>query len=113
MYVFSCSPHPYLFFNKDGHSFTFVGFRIDGNTGHLLDVFGRVLEQRTMSTQLLTALNANFVDLSEDCRHWSKDKILMKIAKIMGIESHDPDPTYALTADNLMKILAIHMRFRY
>ena len=66
-----------------------------------------------MSTQLLTALHANFVNLSEDCRCWSKDQILMKLAKVMGIEPHDPDPAYALTVDNLMKILAIHMRFRY
>ena len=32
----------------------------------------------------------------------------------MGIEDvYDPDETYELTMDNMMKILAIHMRFRY
>jgi len=107
----SCSPHPYLFFNQDGHSLTFVGFRIDERTGHLLDISG-VLEERIISTQLLTALHANFANLSEDYRRWSKDQILMKLAKVMGIEPHDPDPSYALTPDNLIKILAIHMRFR-
>ena len=31
----------------------------------------------------------------------------------MGIEiGYDPDSTYELTVDNMMKILAIHMRFR-
>jgi hypothetical protein len=32
----------------------------------------------------------------------------------MGIEmAHDPDETYELTTDNVKKILAIYMRFRY
>lgn len=31
----------------------------------------------------------------------------------MGLDYHmDPDMSYALTADNLIKILAIQMRFR-
>ena len=33
---------------------------------------------------------------------------------MMGIENvYDPDPTYELTADNVKKMLAIHMRFRF
>lgn len=32
----------------------------------------------------------------------------------MGLEDvFDPDPTYELTTDNVKKILAIYMRFRY
>ena len=32
----------------------------------------------------------------------------------MGVEwLHDPDRAYELTTDNVKKILAIHMRFRY
>ena len=32
----------------------------------------------------------------------------------MGVEwPYDPDDSYELTTDNLKKILAIHMRFRY
>ena len=32
----------------------------------------------------------------------------------MGVVgTHDPDPTYELTIDNMKKILAIHMRLRY
>ena len=39
--------------------------------------------------------------------------MIQKIAFVMGRECHmDPDPSYALTADNLIKILAIQMRFR-
>ena len=109
------SPHPYLFFNRDGNSITFVGFRIAEDSGDLLDTSGagHVLQRKIMSIQLLNALRVNFVDLSEDCRQWSKDLILLKLARVMGIEPHDPDPTYALTADNLIKMLAIYMRLRY
>ena len=31
----------------------------------------------------------------------------------MGVQKHDPDHTYELTTDNVKKILAILMRFRY
>ena len=113
--VSPCSPHPYLFFNQDRDSVTFVGFRIAEKSGDLLDTSGagRVLQRKIMPIQLLNVLSANFVNLSEDCRQWSKYDILLKLARVMGVEPHDPDPTYALTADNLIKMLAIYMRFRY
>jgi len=41
------------------------------------------------------------------------DKI-KKMCHVMGIDDvFDPDPTYELTADNVKKMLAIYMRFRY
>lgn len=91
---------------------TFVGFRIAQKTCHLLDISGKILERRIISTQLLTGLCIHGVNVSEDCRTWKKDQILIKLAVFMGIEPHDPDPSYALTADNFIKILAIQMRFR-
>lgn len=36
------------------------------------------------------------------------------MCQIMGIDMvHDPDPTYELTADNVKKMMAIYMRFRW
>ena len=36
------------------------------------------------------------------------------LCKVMGVEIiYDPDSTYELTIDNMMKILAIHMRFKF
>jgi len=36
------------------------------------------------------------------------------MCSVMGIENvHDPDATYELTADNVKKMLAIYMRFRF
>ena len=40
--------------------------------------------------------------------------MIQKIGMVMGFESVvDPDESYVLTVDNVVKILAIHMRFRY
>ena len=44
--------------------------------------------------------------------------MLLKLATVLecikdGKSVINPDPTYVLTYDNLMKMLAIHMRFRY
>lgn len=36
-----------------------------------------------------------------------------KLCRIIGAENYDPDKTYELTADNVKKMLAIYMRFRY
>ena len=42
-----------------------------------------------------------------------RSKKLEMLCKVMGVEIvYDPDSTYELTIDNMMKILAIHMRFR-
>ena len=96
-------------------SFTFVGFVVTNN-GDLCDPAqcGGILERGIMSPQLYTGLAAQRVNFTEDYRHWPKDVMISKISTIMGIEwPYDPDPTYVLTVDNLIKILAIQMRFRY
>lgn len=42
--------------------------------------------------------------------------MLKKLIRVLGIKeggsSVDPDESYVLTVDNLMKMLAIHMKFR-
>lgn len=43
-----------------------------------------------------------------------REKKIDKLCTVMGIANPcDPDPTYELTTDNVKKILAIYMRFRY
>ena len=67
-----------------------------------------------MTHELYTGLNAQRVNFSDDYHNWSKEVMIHKISTVMGIEwLDDPDPTYVLTVDNLIKILAIQMRFRY
>ncbi|WAR07198.1 R213A-like protein, partial [Mya arenaria] len=96
------SPHPYLFFNSDRFTFTFLGFYIDRNTGNLVDQqTNRVLEEGIMAQNLYDSLVRN------------QAPKIMKLCSIMGVEfPHDPDSTYELTTDNVKKIMAIYMRFR-
>ena len=108
------SYHPYLFFNEDSMSITFVGFNATRN-GDLRDpVKNVVIETAALTRQLYYGLLHNQVDLSENYQTWDKFTMIQKIGMVMGLEwSLDPDPTYVLTVDNVIKIMAIHMRFRY
>ena len=106
------SSHPYIFFNKDGFSITFVGFIINPN-GDLVDLKKTVLEHRIMTPQQYTGLKNNGVNFDDDYHQWQKDTMIEKITTVMGLDSSaNPDETYILTVDNLIKILAIQMRFR-
>ena len=106
--------HPYLFFNPDRHTMTFLGFHISFQ-GHLLDSDNPsvVIENNIMHPQLLQILAANGVLLQENYHMLTKKEKILKIGSVMGMEwLADPDPGYVLTLDNIRKILAILMRFR-
>ncbi|XP_068694646.1 E3 ubiquitin-protein ligase rnf213-alpha-like isoform X2 [Montipora foliosa] len=113
------SPHPYVFFNQDGITMTFVGFHIDRN-GNLIDPDRHVIIQpNLMSRHLRTGLTVQFqfgnqrMDFETNYETWSKGEKIEKLCGVMGVEwPYDPENSYELTTDNLMKILAIHMRFR-
>ena len=94
-------------------SITFVGFKVTKN-GDLVDpTHEGILEEAIMTPELYSGLKRNQVKFDDDYRHWQKDTMVKKIATVMGIDSPtDPDQTYVLTVDNLIKILAIQMRFR-
>ena len=67
-----------------------------------------------MNTRLYAGLKENRVNLSENYQSWGKKTMIEKIGMVMGLESiDDPDPSYVLTVDNVLKMLAIQMRFRY
>lgn len=95
-----------MFFNNDGKSLTVVGL-VPSNP-----VLSSPDER--MTQRLCTGLKAQGVNFNEDYRHWTKDIMIQKISAVIGIDCpDDPDPTYVLTVDNLIKILAIQMRFRF
>ncbi|KAK3585576.1 hypothetical protein CHS0354_036763 [Potamilus streckersoni] len=108
------SPHPYLFFNPDGHTITFLGFNIDRRTGNLIDKQTRqVLETSIMPQNLYDSLVRNRVPIQEDFDSLPRKEKIERLCRVMGNEMpHDPDDTYELTTDNVKKILAIYMRFR-
>ena len=111
------NPHPYIFFNPDGHTMTFLGFQISPN-GHLLDSNNQsvIIKKNIMLPQLFNTLSVNRVKLQENYNKLSKIEKVGKIASVVGLDFGpnitDPDPDYVLTLDNVIKILAILMRFR-
>jgi len=39
--------------------------------------------------------------------------MIEKLCRVIGVDyPEDPDDSYVLTTDNLLKMMAIHMRFR-
>ena len=82
--------------------------------GDLIDPTHRgVLEKSIMTQQLYSGLKVNKVNFEEDYRTWKKQTMIEKITTVMGVNlSRDPDKSYVLTVDNLIKILAIQMKFR-
>lgn len=107
------SPHPYIFFNKDRVSITFVGFTVTKQGDLINPVNQQVMERAIMTPQLYTGLQHNRVNFQDDYRVWKKPVMIEKISTVMGVEfPYDPDESYVLTVDNIIKILAIQMRFR-
>ena len=66
-----------------------------------------------MTNSLYSGLISQGVNFGDDYRHWKKPYMIDKLCLVMGVkDKKDPDPTYVLTVDNLIKMLAIQMRFR-
>ncbi|CAC5418097.1 RNF213 [Mytilus coruscus] len=109
------SSHPYVFFNPDGHTMTFLGFCIDPRTLNLIDQKSkRIIEEKFITITLLHGLSSQGVNLEEDFDQLEREKKILKLCTVMGITDaeYDPDPSYELTTDNVKKILAVYMRFR-
>ncbi|XP_062570768.1 E3 ubiquitin-protein ligase rnf213-alpha-like isoform X2 [Saccostrea cucullata] len=108
------SAHPYLFFNPDHHTMTFIGFNISKVNRNLVDnQTGQVLERKIMTPNLWDALVANCVPLQENFEDLNRYEKLERLCRVIGNEfPHDPDETYELTTDNVKKMMAIYMRFR-
>ena len=66
------SPHPYVFFNADGVSMTFLGFNVNPN-GDMVDTqTGKILEHSVMPKELQDALIRQGVSLNEDYDNLSR-----------------------------------------
>ena len=99
-------------FNEDRTTISFVGFMVSPS-GDLIDPRGDILERNVLTSPFCAGFQCQHVDLNDDYRKWNKATMIQKLSLVMGIEyPYDPDDTYVLTVDNLIKILAIQMRFR-
>ncbi|XP_043925567.1 E3 ubiquitin-protein ligase RNF213 [Protopterus annectens] len=110
-------PHPYIFFNDDNTSMTFIGFHLRSNANGGIDAVtpkdGRIIKQDVMTKELYQGLLLQRVPFNIDFDALPRWKKIECLCMVLGIQwPIDPDETYELTTDNVMKILAIHMRFR-
>lgn len=113
--------HPYIFFNADRFSMSFLGFNVKTRQNRLNAVdphSKRVLIEDVMSQELYQGLERQRISLTEDFDQLPRSDKLKRISCVVSAgkgmvdREFDPDPTYEITADNVMKMLAINMRFR-
>ncbi|XP_042369460.1 E3 ubiquitin-protein ligase rnf213-alpha-like [Plectropomus leopardus] len=109
--------HPYIFFNDDRMSMTFIGFHLKLNDQRGVDAInpltGEVIKRNIMTQELYTGLRHQRVPLNMDIDQLSRADKIGHLCSVLGIKwSIDPDETYELTTDNILKMMAIHMRFR-
>lgn len=109
--------HPYIFFNDDHESMTFIGFHLQPNGQNYVDAIDpssrRVIKKNIMTIQLYENLKLQGVPFNIDFDGLQRGEKIERICRVLGIQwPMDPDETYELTTDNILKMLAIHMRFR-
>ncbi|EMP39294.1 hypothetical protein UY3_03467 [Chelonia mydas] len=110
-------PHPYIFFNEDRVSMTFIGFHLQANNNGGIDAInpmsGNIIKKDVMTVQLYKGLVLQRVPFNINFDQLPRDEKLEKLCLVLGIQwAMDPDETYELTTDNILKIFAIEMRFR-
>lgn len=110
-------PHPYIFFNDDHVSMTFIGFHLQLNEQGSVDAIeptsGKVIKKNVMTRVLYEGLKLQRVPFNINFDSLPRGEKIERICNVLGIQwPLDPDETYELTTDNILKMLAIHMRFR-
>ncbi|KAM9358387.1 E3 ubiquitin-protein ligase rnf213-alpha-like [Symphorus nematophorus] len=110
-------PHPYIFFNDDHISMTFIGFHLKLNDQKGVDainpVTGEVIRRNIMTQELYNGLRHQRVPFNKDFDRLPRADKIEHLCSVLGIKwPTDPDETYELTTDNILKMMAIHMRFR-
>ncbi|XP_055097754.1 E3 ubiquitin-protein ligase RNF213 isoform X3 [Symphalangus syndactylus] len=110
-------PHPYVFFNDDHTTMTFIGFHLRPNSEGSVDAINhltrKVIKRDVMTRDLYTGLLLQRVPFNVDFDRLPRHEKLERLCLALGIpQATDPDKTYELTTDNMLKMLAIEMRFR-
>lgn len=107
-------PHPYILFNADNHSMAFLGFYIE-NLNAVEAQTKNIIMKNVITKQLYNQLKGQGVPFNVQFETLSRQDQLNILGGVLGVSSHnirDPDETYQLTLDNVLKILAIHLRFQ-
>jgi len=105
--------HPYIVFHAEDDSMEFLGFHINQNYDAIDAYTQAVLEKAVMSKNLYTTLAYQNVPFNKKFEALSRTEQLEALCRVFGVKCReDPDPSYQLTLDNTMKMLAIHLRFQ-
>jgi hypothetical protein len=81
-------PHPYLFFNPDGQTFTFFGLYVDRTTGSLIDpsTGHKLFDDLTISKALIQGIELQDRHLlRENIADMSKKQKIYKLLCVMGM----------------------------
>ncbi|KAE8588683.1 hypothetical protein XENTR_v10022690 [Xenopus tropicalis] len=110
-------PHPYIFFNDDRMTITFIGFHLRLNSTGNVDAINprdnSIIKKNIMTRQLYRDLENQRVQFNIDFDTLPREEKITMLSRVLGINKpQDPDETYELTMDNTLKILAVTMRFR-
>ena len=66
------SHHPYIFFNQDHTTMTFVGFRVD-DEGQCYDTkSNKIIKDCQVPIKVYKCLKTQTLDLKKDCSVWTK-----------------------------------------
>ncbi|VTJ87284.1 Hypothetical predicted protein, partial [Marmota monax] len=109
-------PHPYVFFSGDHKTMTFIGFHLRPNENGSVDAInhlnGKIIKKDVMTEELYIRLLLQGVPFNVDFDNLPRHEKILRLCRPLGISwALDPDETYELTTDNMLKILAIEMRF--
>ncbi|XP_018410442.1 PREDICTED: LOW QUALITY PROTEIN: E3 ubiquitin-protein ligase RNF213-like [Nanorana parkeri] len=99
-------PHPYIFFNEDHASMTFIGFHLEPNNAGGVDAINprnnSIIRQNVMSAQLYEGLKLQRVPFNTDFDQLPRHEKISRLCLVLGIQwPMDPDETYELTMDNI------------
>ncbi|XP_074663829.1 E3 ubiquitin-protein ligase rnf213-alpha-like isoform X2 [Strix aluco] len=105
--------HPYIVFHAEDDSMEFLGFHINQDLDAIDAYSQTVLEKAVMKKSLYMTLALQNVPFNEKFEDLSRNEQLKALCRVFGVKyEKDPDPSYQLTLDNTMKMLAIHLRFQ-
>ncbi|KAK9407005.1 putative E3 ubiquitin-protein ligase-like, partial [Crotalus adamanteus] len=91
----------------------FPQHNINGSIDAINPLNGNIIKRNVMTPQLYTGLVLQKVPFNINFDALTRAQKIEKLCMVLGIEwPTDPDETYELTTDNILKMLAIEMRFR-
>lgn len=97
-------PHPYVFFNDDHTSMTFIGFHLQPNENGSVDAIDhssrQVIKRDVMTMELYQGLVLQRVPFNIDFDQLPRHEKLERLCLTLGVQwPIDPDETYELTTE--------------